>query len=363
MKKRLIIFVTILAFLLGSISPFMYPASAADQVESTMTLATTTSTQDSGLLDYLLPTFEKDYDTKVKVVAVGSGQAMEMGKKGDADVLLVHSRKAEDQFVAEGWGINRKDVMHNQFLVVGPASDPAKIKDLSSIAAFKKIAEDKAKFISRADKSGTHTKELGIWTKADIKPAAPWYVESGQGMGDTLMMASEMKAYTLTDDATFLAMRSKLDLVELVGGDKNLANPYGVIAVNPAKYPTVHQNAANAFINFITGPKGQGMIASFGKEKFGRPLFTTDAIPAAQLQGKTAPTTVNNVAAPAANIQTATVKVRAANIRSGAGTNYKILGSVKKGATLEILSKKGSWYQVKYGNGTGYIAGWLVTVK
>ncbi len=370
MKKRNIALITVLAVFLSSLSPFLYTASAAEQVESSMTLATTTSTQDSGLLDYLIPAFEKTYNTKVKVVAVGSGQAMEMGKKGDADVLLVHSRKAEDEFVAQGWGINRKDVMHNQFLIVGPTSDPAKIKDLGSIAAFKKIAEDKAKFISRADKSGTNTKELGIWTKTAIKPAAPWYIESGQGMGDTLMMANEMKAYTLTDDATFLAMSSKLALVELVGGDKDLANPYGVIAVNPAKYPNIHKNAANAFIEFMTGPKGQGMIASFGKEKYGRNLFTTDAIPGAKLQADPVPVpaptpvTVTNAAAPvipAAKVLTCTVNAKAVNIRNGAGTSFKILGSVKKGAKLEIINKKGTWYQVKYGKGTGYIAGWLVT--
>ncbi len=360
MKKNIITIITVLAVLLGSFTALPLNALAAGQIESTMTLATTTSTQDSGLLDYLIPAFEKEYNTKVKVVAVGSGQAMEMGKKGDADVLLVHSRKAEDEFVAQGWGINRKDVMHNQFLIVGPASDPAKIKDLSSTAAFKKIAEDKAKFISRADKSGTNTKELAIWTKTSIKPAAPWYVESGQGMGDTLNMANEMKAYTLTDDATFLTMKSKLDLVELVGGDKDLANPYGVIAVNPEKYPAIHKNAANAFIEFMVGTKGQGLIASFGKEKYGRTLFTTDAIPAAQLQAAPSPAAVTTVAAPAANIQTGTVKVKSAFIRRGASTKYKSLGVVKNGTQLEIIGKKGAWLQVKYGNGTGYIIAWAV---
>ncbi|HEX3012297.1 MAG TPA: substrate-binding domain-containing protein [Syntrophomonadaceae bacterium] len=347
MKPRKYAIVFLAVFMLAAlVAPA--PIFAASAVESTMTLATTTSTQDSGLLDTLLPVFEKEYNTKVKVVAVGSGQAMEMGRKGDADVLLVHSRKAEDQFVKDGYGINRKDVMHNQFLIVGPKNDPAKIKGMTdATAAFKKIAAAKCRFVSRADKSGTDVKEKDIWAKAKITPTGRWYIESGQGMGDTLMMANEMNAYTLSDDATYLTWRNKTGLIQMVSGDSFLYNPYGVIAVNPAKYPSIHKNGANAFINFITGPEGQKIIANYGVSKFGKTLFTPDAIPAASIS-----TTASS--------GYCTVNAKAVNIRSGAGTNYRILGSVKYGTRLEIAGKSGSWYKVKYGKGYGFIAGWLV---
>ncbi|MDD2510184.1 MAG: substrate-binding domain-containing protein [Syntrophomonas sp.] len=338
----------------------------AAQVESTMTLATTTSTQDSGLLDYLLPVFEKDYNTKVKVIAVGSGQAMEMGKKGDADVLLVHSRAAEDKFVADGFGINRKDVMHNEFLIVGPASDPAKIKGTTDVVAgFKKIAASESKFVSRGDKSGTHVKEQGIWKKADIIPALPWYIEAGKGMGDTLLMSGEMKAYTLADEATWLSWKGKTELTEILQGDKLLFNPYGVIAVNPAKHPGVHKNAANAFIEFMTGSKGQNMIASFGKEKHGKALFTADALPAPAAPAPAAPAPAAPApAAPApaavSPAEQATVNVYALNVRTGPGTNYRVLGSVIRGTQLQVLGSSGKWLKVKYNNNEAYVAGWLV---
>ncbi|KJS88123.1 MAG: hypothetical protein JM58_02245 [Peptococcaceae bacterium BICA1-8] len=252
------------------------PSKETPAVEESLVLATTTSTQDSGLLDILIPAFEKEYNTEVKVIAVGSGQAMEMGKKGDADALLVHSPAAEDQFMAEGWGKVRKDVMYNQFLIVGPKADPAGISGMTdAVAALKKLADTNSKFISRADKSGTHSKELSIWKAAEVTPAGSWYIESGQGMGDTLMMAIEINAYTLTDEATFLSFKNKASSLHVVvQGDKLLFNPYGAIAVSPEKYPNIRFKAAEAFVNFISEGEGQAIIHAFGKKKYGKNLFT-----------------------------------------------------------------------------------------
>ena len=249
----------------------------------TLILASTTSTQDSGLFDELIPAFEKVSGYKVKVIAVGSGEAIKLGEKGEADVLLVHSRKAEDQFVADGYGINRKDVMHNDFIIVGPESDPAKIKGMESAAeAFKAIADSGSIFLSRADDSGTHKKELSLWEKAQVKPEGDWYIETGQGMGETLQIAQEKLGYTLTDNATWFATKSSpgSSLVELVKGDKALYNPYGVIAVNPAKHPDlkIKHKGAIAFIDFITGAQGQKIIKEFGVAKYDQPLFYPDVI-------------------------------------------------------------------------------------
>lgn len=247
----------------------------------TLKMATTTSTQDSGLLDVLVPQFKTDTGYDLQVIAVGSGAAMAMGEKGDADVLLVHSRAAEDKFVADGFGVNRKDVMHNDFIIVGPASDPAKIKGLTdSVAAFKKIAEAKATFVSRGDKSGTNTKELDIWKKAGITPAGDWYKNVGMGMGDAFRVTNEVKGYTLIDRATYLALKANYQLEIMSEGDKPLLNPYGVIAVNKAKFPNVDMDGANIFIDWITSAKIQQMIADFGKEKYGQSLFFPDALPA-----------------------------------------------------------------------------------
>ncbi|HPF43870.1 MAG TPA: substrate-binding domain-containing protein [Syntrophomonadaceae bacterium] len=241
-------------------------------------LATTTSTDDSGLLDYLLPEFQKDTNYQVEVIAVGTGQAIEMGEAGDVDVLLVHSRAAEDKFVADGFGVDRRDVMYNDFLIIGPAEDPAGIKGTTdALAAFKAIADKKAAFVSRGDDSGTHKKELTVWQKAEVEPAGEWYIEAGQGMGDTFMMANEKKAYTLIDRATYLALKDKYQLETMVEGDAALFNPYGVIPLNPEKFPNRDFEGATAFAEWLTSEKGQKMIGEFGVEEFGQALFIPDA--------------------------------------------------------------------------------------
>ncbi len=242
-------------------------------------LATTTSTQDSGLLDVLIPMFEKKTGYFVKTIAVGSGQAMAMGQKGEADVLLVHSPAAEKKFVAEGYGINRRIIMHNDFIVVGPAEDPAKIKGTkSTLDSFKKIAAAGALFLSRADKSGTHSKEMGIWKAAGINPdGQKWYQQTGLGMGQTLNVASEKKGYTLADRGTYLAMKKNLSLDILAQGDAILLNIYHVIEVNPAKFPKVNVAGGKAFADFMVSKDVQDIIKTFGVEKFGSPLFFPDA--------------------------------------------------------------------------------------
>lgn len=250
-------------------------------VGSTMVLASTTSTQDTGLFDVLIPAFDKKYGTKTKVIAVGSGEAMAMGERGDADVLLVHSRAAEDTFVEKGFGVNRMDVMYNFYVIVGPKEDPAKVKALTNASeAFKAIADSKSTFLSRADKSGTNTKELAIWKKAAVTPVAAndkWYLETGKGMGDTLTMANEMKGYTLTDSGTWGTMKDKLTNLELVlQGDSILFNPYGVIAINPDKYPNANYQAAMAFATYITSAEGQKLIKEY-KTKAGQNVFVPNA--------------------------------------------------------------------------------------
>ena len=246
-------------------------------------LASTTSTMDSGLFDELIPAFEKATGYKVKVIAVGSGEAIKLGERGEADVLFVHSRSAEDKFVAAGFGIDRKDVMHNDFIIVGPEKDPAKIKGMELAAdAFKAIMASESIFVSRADNSGTHVKELSIWQRALLEPTGEWYIQTGQGMGETLLITQEEQGYTLTDNATWYAIKSTpgFSLVELVRGDKLLFNPYGAIAVNPAKHPELKINyeGATAFIKFITGAAGQKIIKEFGVAKYGFPLFFPDVI-------------------------------------------------------------------------------------
>jgi tungstate transport system substrate-binding protein len=255
-------------------------APVAAPANPNLILATTTSTQDSGLLDVLIPMFEEQTGYKVQTVAVGSGEAMKMGQDGNADVLLVHSPAAEATFMSDGWGKDRALVMHNDFIIVGPAADPAKIKGLEPSDAFKAIAAAQATFAARADKSGTSTKELGIWKKAELDPATEkpaWYIETGQGMGATLTIASEKGAYTLTDRATFLANKDKLQLEILVEKNKTLLNVYHVMTVDPAKWPKVNYDGAVAFMKFMTDPAIQEVIGQFGVDKFGQQLFVPDA--------------------------------------------------------------------------------------
>ncbi|WP_236702034.1 substrate-binding domain-containing protein [Cupriavidus basilensis] len=236
-------------------------------------LATTTSTENSGLLKFLLPRFEQKSGVTVKVIAVGSGKAMKMGEMGDVDVLLVHARKMEDEFVAAGYGVNRRDVMYNDFIVVGPASDPARLKGGKDVlAGFRKIAAGSTKFISRGDNSGTDVMEKDYWKQAGIEPKGqPWYVNAGLGMGEVLTMAAQMPGYTLSDRATYGAYRAKTGLAILLEGDPRMFNPYGVIAVNPAKHPDANYVDAMKLVEWITSRDGQDTIAAYKVE--GEQLF------------------------------------------------------------------------------------------
>lgn len=256
-------------------------ATAPAQANQDLILSTTTSTEDSGLLEFLLPDFEQQFGVRINVIAVGTGQALQLGQDGNADVLLVHARAREDEFMADGHGVRREDVMYNDFVVLGPESDPAGIKGMTSAAdAFKVIAEKQAIFISRGDDSGTHTKEKSIWTKAEIEPSGDWYVSAGQGMGEVITMAEEQEGYTLSDRATYLARTLQgLKLVVVVEGDKTLFNPYGVIAVNPDKNPNIKNDLANQFIDWIISVPVQEKIASFGKDEFGQSLFIPSSKP------------------------------------------------------------------------------------
>ena len=241
-------------------------------------LATTTSTQDSGLLDVLVPAFEQQTEYRIKTIAVGTGQALEPGARGEADVVLVHAPDLEMQYVAKGAFSNRRPVMHNDFLLVGPAEDPALIKGMTqAVGAFEKMASSQALFVSRGDRSGTHVLEKKLWKMAQIDPTGPWYLEVGQGMGETLMVGSEKRAYVLTDRATYLAFQDKIHLIPLIEGDVLLRNNYHVMEVNFENFPRVNRHGARAFSDFIVSPQAQAIIAAFGKDKFGSPLFYPDA--------------------------------------------------------------------------------------
>lgn len=279
---------TVAAVATGAASAAAVPsATAVSRTAGTLLLATTTSTQDSGLLEVIIPVFEKQYNVKVKVVAVGTGQALKLGADGNADVVLVHARAQEDAFVASGDGIHRRDVMYNDFIVVGPMGDPAKVGGLANAAdAFKQIAAATAPFASRGDKSGTNTKELEIWKAARVDPKGSWYLSVGQGMGETLTFANERGAYTLTDRATWFAQKARLGgLAVMVGGNKieentdaaNLLNPYGVIPVNPEKHPNVNSDLGEKFAQWITSPPTQALIGTFGVDKYGQALFRPNA--------------------------------------------------------------------------------------
>lgn len=246
---------------------------------SPLILATTTSTQDSGLLGDLLPLFERTHHVTVKVIAVGTGEALALGARGDADVLLVHSRAAEDQFMAQGNGALRLDVMHNDFLLIGPAADPARAAGKNASLALRAVADSGSPFASRGDKSGTHKKEQELWRASGAEPGGkPWFVSTGQGMGETARIAAEKQAYTLVDRGTWLALKPSLSLVPIVQGDPILANPYGVIVVNGSKFPRVQEKAARQFAHWLVSPEAQRRIGAFGKDKHGQALFTPDAL-------------------------------------------------------------------------------------
>ena len=276
-KRSTIILISIMLLIS---SMFLGISCKADAKDTEIILATTTSTYDSGLLDVLLPAFEEEYGYKVKPIAVGTGEAIAMGERGEADVILVHSRASEDKFIEDGYGTERFDVMHNDFVVIGPEEDPAGINGLSASEAFIKIADTGSQFISRGDNSGTHKKELIIWENAGVTPEGDWYLETGQGMGETLRIADEKGAYTMSDRGTFLSQEENLVLVVLVEGDGILFNPYGIIPVDPEMHPDLGINYEGAMdlVEFITGAEGQDIIREFGMEKFGQPLFYPDVI-------------------------------------------------------------------------------------
>jgi tungstate transport system substrate-binding protein len=239
----------------------------------TLILSTTTSTQDSGLLDVLVPMFEKATGYSVKTISVGTGQALALAARGEADVTLAHAPALEKKYVEEGKMSNRRLVMYNDFIVIGPTEDPARIKGLKAAEALRKIAAAQTRFVSRGDKSGTHALELSLWKQAGIEPKGSWYVESGQGMGQTLLVANERKGYALTDRGTYLAFQKRVDLPVLVEKDRALLNIYSVMEVNPANGPRVNAVAGKAFADFMVTPEVQAVIKTFGVEKFGQPLF------------------------------------------------------------------------------------------
>ncbi len=263
-------------FLMVATAALLSPAYAGQKV---LRLATTTSTENSGLLKFLLPAFEKNSGYQVQVIAVGTGKALRMGQDGDADILLVHAPPAEEKFMAGDHGVNRRYVMYNDYLIVGPKNDPAGIRGTQDAkAALEKIATTRSVFVSRGDDSGTNKKEKELWQEAGVKPEGNWYRAAGQGMGKVLLMSDELQGYTLVDRGTWLALRGKVGLTPLVEGDKRLFNPYHIIAVNPAHYPDVNYTGAMALISWITSVEGQRLVARFRVN--GQESFVPTAIPA-----------------------------------------------------------------------------------
>ncbi len=259
--------ITALIFLLS----IFFTADSVMAVEH-LRLATTTSTENSGLIEELLPPFEQINNCKVDVIAVGTGKAIKLGETGDVDIILVHARSKEDKFVVDGFGVDRRDVMYNDFIVLGPTGDPAGIKGQDDVAAaMEKIAAAKSTFVSRGDDSGTHTRELQLWSLANIVPAGNWYLESGRGMGEVIIMAGERHGYTLSDRGTYLAFKDKTPLQIVVEGDSRLFNPYGVIMVNPQRHPHVKKDLGRKFMDYLTGKQARTLITDF--RKGGEQLF------------------------------------------------------------------------------------------
>ncbi|MCW8892678.1 MAG: substrate-binding domain-containing protein [Deltaproteobacteria bacterium] len=262
--KRITFFTACIFFLLCT------PLLAEDHLR----LATTTSTDNSGLLTELLPPFEKANHCQVDVIAVGTGKAIKLGENGDVDVILVHARSREDEFVAKGFGIDRRDVMYNDFVILGPDNDPAEIKNIKDVGqAMKMIATSGAPFVSRGDDSGTHTREKQLWKTAGITPAGGWYLEAGRGMGDVIIMASERLGYTLSDRGTYLAFKEKTPLQIMVAGDARMFNPYGAIMVNPQRHPHVKVDLSRRFLDYLTSAEARTLINGF--RKGGEQLFYT----------------------------------------------------------------------------------------
>jgi tungstate transport system substrate-binding protein len=273
MKRKLILLLALLFLLFISIT------GCKAKVQTSIILATTTSTEDSGLLSYLLPMFQKDTGIQVKVVAKGTGEALEIGKRGDADCLLVHAKDKELAFVNEGFGLERLEVMYNDFIILGPPSDPAKLKQEAfndPVKALKLISNSNSKFASRGDESGTHTAEKKLWKDAGLSPSGQWYISAGKGMAEVLQMASEKEAYTLSDRATYLALKEKLKLNIVTEKSEKLYNQYSLIRLNFEKNK-IKTKEADAFINWMLSEKSQKLIAEFGKEKFGQSLFVPNA--------------------------------------------------------------------------------------